>query len=201
MGFHTEETESWYTCRLKHPPVTTQQAESIWDVSTMKDLVKCVGGCVPLFFIALVFDVIGLILLFVGIFANLRIDGRFYGDFLIYTGSLIIFFSLGCWLMWYVGNVQVSEEGEGPKKRSSFVLLARKLSERLGQKLKGEERIKCVEDEENCSQVGTPPSKRKASRVTWGKSTAYHNEGYDDSLDSTAEEKKREETEEEKQEF
>ena len=164
----------------------------------MKNLIQCIGGCVPLFLFAVVLDVIGLILLFVGIFANLRIDGRFYGDFLIYTGSLIIFFSLGCWLMWYVGNVQVSEEDEGPKKKSSLVLLARKLSERLSQKLRGEERVKCVGDEEDSGQVRTPPPARKASRVTWGKSTAYHNEGYEDSLD----EKKSVETEtEEKQEF
>lgn len=151
------------------------------------DVLRCIGSCVPLFVIAVLFDVIGLILLFIGIFANLRIEGRFYGDFLIYTGSLIVFVSLACWLMWYLGNVQVPED-EGLKKRSSFVELARELSQRLSKKLKGEERVKCVdgdegEDEER-SQVGTPPPP-KAGRVTWGKSTkAYYNEGYDDSTDS-----------------
>ncbi|KAM7371467.1 hypothetical protein PAMP_008704 [Pampus punctatissimus] len=150
------------------------------------DVKKCVGGCVLMFVMAILFDVFGLILLFVGIFANLRVDGRFYGDFLIYTGSLIIFFSLVFWLMWYVGNVQVSED-DGLKKTNSIVKLARKLSERLNQKLKGEERVKCVEDEDE-DQAGLPPA--KASRVTWGKSSAYHNEGYDDSLDFPTVEKK-----------
>uniref|UniRef100_A0A3B4VMG4 Transmembrane protein 238 like n=1 Tax=Seriola dumerili TaxID=41447 RepID=A0A3B4VMG4_SERDU len=90
------------------------------------------SGCVPLFILAVVFDVLGLILLFIGIFANLRIDGRFYGDFLIYTGALITFFSLGLWLMWYVGNVQVSEDdGCGKQRNSVVVMLARKISERL----------------------------------------------------------------------
>uniref|UniRef100_A0A3Q3CVV1 Transmembrane protein 238a n=1 Tax=Haplochromis burtoni TaxID=8153 RepID=A0A3Q3CVV1_HAPBU len=98
----------------------------------------CIGNCFLMFLIAVVFDVLGVILLLIGIFANLRINGLFYGDFLIYTGSLIIFISLACWLMWYVGNVQVSVD-DGCKKRNSIVQLARKLSERLTMKLKGGE--------------------------------------------------------------
>ncbi|XP_032393384.1 transmembrane protein 238 [Etheostoma spectabile] len=150
------------------------------------ELKRFIGGCVPPFLIAFVFDVLGLILLFVGIFANVRIGDRFYGDFLIYSGSLIIFSSLAFWLMWYVGNVQVSEDDEvGLKKSSSIVQLARKLSERLSQTLKGESRVKCVEGDEDGSQVEA----HKASRVTWGRSTAYHNKGYDDCLDSPSMEK------------
>lgn len=162
----------------------------------MMGLQRCIGGCVPLFLIAIVFDVVGVILLFIGIFANLQISNLFYGDFLIYTGSLIIFLSLGFWVMWYMWNVPVSED-DGLKKRDSVVVkLARKLTERLSQKLKGEEEVKCVEDEDS-SQVSSPPG--KASRVTWGRSTAYTNEGYDASLDSPTVEKKVVKEEEENQ--
>lgn len=163
------------------------------------DLIKYVGGCVPLFLLALAFDVVGLILLFIGIFANLRFDGRFYGDFFIYTGSLVVFVSLFCWLMWYAGNVPVSEEDDSKKRSSGIALLARKLSERLSQKLRGEQRVCRVEDGDG-SQVGST-APRKASRVTWGKSTAYHNEGYDDCLDSPVEEKPAVTGAEEKQEI
>ncbi|XP_059204086.1 transmembrane protein 238-like [Centropristis striata] len=142
-----------------------------------------IGGCVPLFLVAVLFDVIGLILLFIGIFANLRIDGRFYGDFLIYTGALVVFISLFFWLMWYVGNVHVSED-DGLQKSSSIVQLARKLSERLSQKFRGDV-MPCVKyaDDEDCSRASTPAA-HKASRVTWGRSTAYHNQGFEDCADS-----------------
>uniref|UniRef100_A0A8C7GPD4 Transmembrane protein 238 n=1 Tax=Oncorhynchus kisutch TaxID=8019 RepID=A0A8C7GPD4_ONCKI len=117
-------------CRSTHLPLFSGC------IDTMMDL-RRIGGCVPLFFLAIGFDVIGFIILFIGIFANLRIDGMFYGDFLIYSGSIIIFISLAWWIMWYVGNIQVSEDSFGTslmKNKRSFVQLARKLSERLSKK-------------------------------------------------------------------
>ena len=140
-----------------------------------------IGECISLFVIAIVFDVVGFVLLLLGIFGNLRIEGQFYGDFLIYTGSIVIFISIAFWLMWYVGNIKMTEEDMGyDENANNFSRLVRKLSEKLNPTLRGDPRIKILE--EGVDDAELPP--RKASRVTWGKSSAYQNEGYDASLDS-----------------
>lgn len=55
--------------------------------------------------LAVILDVIGLILFFVGIFAKLS-----YWDFFVLSGPLLIFVSLVFWIFWYMGNLTVSEE-------------------------------------------------------------------------------------------
>ncbi|XP_056144657.1 transmembrane protein 238-like isoform X2 [Lampris incognitus] len=147
-----------------------------------------VGRCVSAFLAAVVLDVLGLVVLFVGIFADLRVDGEFYGDFLVYSGSLGIFSSLAFWVVWYIGNIQGSDDAVDSghlKKTGSLVQLARKLSERLNGTRRGEApRARSVEEADS-GRVDV--SLRKASKVTWGKSTAYVNGGYDgDGLDSFA---------------
>uniref|UniRef100_A0A672P3M6 Transmembrane protein 238a n=1 Tax=Sinocyclocheilus grahami TaxID=75366 RepID=A0A672P3M6_SINGR len=94
---------------------------------------RCIGSCLPLFVMAIVFDALGVVLLFVGIFGNVRTQGVFYGDFLIHTGALVLFASLALWLMWYVGNIRVKDEGLARRSSAAHSVkeLARKLTERL----------------------------------------------------------------------
>ncbi|XP_043330925.1 transmembrane protein 238-like [Cervus elaphus] len=63
------------------------------------------GRCALFFGLALLLDVVGLVLLLVGIFASLD-----FWDFLIYTGSLILAFSLLFWIAWYTLNIEVPLE-------------------------------------------------------------------------------------------
>ncbi|XP_077922561.1 transmembrane protein 238-like [Halichoerus grypus] len=59
------------------------------------------GRCAFLLVPALLLDAVGLILLLIGIFASLD-----YWDFLVYTGALILTFSLVLWISWYSFNIE-----------------------------------------------------------------------------------------------
>uniref|UniRef100_A0A8C9A881 Transmembrane protein 238 like n=1 Tax=Prolemur simus TaxID=1328070 RepID=A0A8C9A881_PROSS len=64
-----------------------------------------VGRCAFFLILALLLDALGLVLLLLGIFAVLS-----YWDFLVYTGALILAFSLVFWVIWYSLNIEVSPE-------------------------------------------------------------------------------------------
>lgn len=55
--------------------------------------------------VAVILDVVGLLLLLVGIFAPLR-----YWDFFVFSGPLLIFLSIFLWIFWYMGGLLVPEE-------------------------------------------------------------------------------------------
>ncbi|CAK7318910.1 Transmembrane protein 238 [Vulpes lagopus] len=59
------------------------------------------GRCAFLLVLALLLDVVGLVLLLLGILASLD-----YWDFLVYTGALILAFSLLFWISWYSLNIE-----------------------------------------------------------------------------------------------
>ncbi|KAK5851434.1 hypothetical protein PBY51_002228 [Eleginops maclovinus] len=130
---------------------------------------SCVGNCAPLFYLAVVFDAAGLVVLLVGIFGNLKVDGRFYGDFLIFTGSIVIFLSLMWWVPWYAGNVDQCTEDRAGSLEINFTQWARKLSERLS---KGGMKPLEAGDEKKKKSVGDVEEMNRTvraapCRVTW----------------------------------
>ncbi|XP_074511141.1 transmembrane protein 238 [Sebastes fasciatus] len=60
------------------------------------------GRCVCCFWLAVAFDVFGLLVLLLGVFVNV-----FFYDLLIYAGAIVIFLSLIWWVFWYSGNIEV----------------------------------------------------------------------------------------------
>uniref|UniRef100_A0A4W6D562 Si:dkeyp-72e1.6 n=1 Tax=Lates calcarifer TaxID=8187 RepID=A0A4W6D562_LATCA len=60
------------------------------------------GRCVCCFWLAVAFDIVGLLVLLIGVFVNV-----FFYDLLIYAGAIVIFLSLIWWVFWYSGNIEV----------------------------------------------------------------------------------------------
>ncbi|KAK6479794.1 transmembrane protein 238-like [Huso huso] len=132
--------------------------------------VKSMTRCFPLFWMGLGFDVTGLTLILIGIFAHVQLNGRHFGDCLIYTDSIIIFLSLIWWVLWYAGNIEVSIEDlekENSIKKNTFSQWARKFSERFSKK-----GLKALETREKQSiggkdLINEAPSFSTPTRIIW----------------------------------
>lgn len=74
------------------------------------DYTPYLGRCLLFFFIAVFLDAAGLILFLIGVFASFS-----FWDFLVFTGPVIIFFSLAFWIFWYLGNLEVPVEDFLPR--------------------------------------------------------------------------------------
>uniref|UniRef100_A0AAV2KHS8 Transmembrane protein 238 n=1 Tax=Knipowitschia caucasica TaxID=637954 RepID=A0AAV2KHS8_KNICA len=55
--------------------------------------------------LAILLDVLGVLMLLIGIFAPLS-----YWDFFVFSGPVLMFFSLFLWIFWYLGNLRVTDE-------------------------------------------------------------------------------------------
>ncbi|XP_029934129.1 transmembrane protein 238-like [Myripristis murdjan] len=64
-----------------------------------------VGRCKCSFWFAVAHDILGVLIMMVGVFGGLVIH-----DLFIYAGGIIIFFSLIWWVFWYSGNIDVPPE-------------------------------------------------------------------------------------------
>lgn len=91
------------------------------------------GRCRMALLLAVALDVAGMAALLTGVFAQLQVRGRDFGDLLIYSGALLVFMSLLGWILWYTGNIEISRqelERDYGLQPSALARLARKLSRR-----------------------------------------------------------------------
>lgn len=119
------------------------------------------GRCSCAFWLAVAFDVCGLIVLLLGVFLDV-----FFYDFLIYAGAIIIFLSLIWWVFWYVGNIEVPpedlEDDVGLLKKKGLAGVVRRFSSRLSNGIGQSFRRKRATQ----SQGGTTRTKTGGSTLT-----------------------------------
>lgn len=101
----------------------------------MEPVYRGLGRCVCCFWLAVAFDVVGLLVLLIGVFVDV-----FFYDLLVYAGAIVIFLSLIWWVFWYSGNIEVPlselEDDVGLLKKDKGVLggiggAVRRLSSRV----------------------------------------------------------------------
>ncbi|XP_072226504.1 transmembrane protein 238a [Leuresthes tenuis] len=81
---------------------------------------------------AVLMDLLGGAALLVGVFARLEINGKDFGDLLVYTGALLVVASLAGWVLWYSGNIDGLQSKKELGHISSAVdRLARNLSRKI----------------------------------------------------------------------
>lgn len=91
-----------------------------------------VGRCKCSFWFAVAHDVLGVLIMMVGVFGGLVIH-----DLFIYGGAIVIFLSLIWWVFWYSGNIDVPPEeleddvGLIKLKNQGLAMVVRRVSNRL----------------------------------------------------------------------
>lgn len=96
-----------------------------------------VGRCKCSFWFAVAHDILGVLIMMVGVFGGLVIH-----DLFIYAGALIIFLSLIWWVFWYSGNIDVPSEeleddvGMIKLKNKGLSQVVRRVSGRLSNRIR-----------------------------------------------------------------
>lgn len=92
-----------------------------------------VSHCKLALVFAVLMDLLGVVSLLTGVFAPLEIQGQDFGDFLVYTGALLVLMSMAGWVMWYSGNIEglTSKKELGGAVGDAVDRLARTLSRRI----------------------------------------------------------------------
>uniref|UniRef100_A0A8C6SFZ8 Si:dkey-16i5.8 n=1 Tax=Neogobius melanostomus TaxID=47308 RepID=A0A8C6SFZ8_9GOBI len=71
----------------------------------MEKVYDGIGRCKCSFWFAVAHDVLGVIIIMIGVFGGLAIH-----DLFVYAGAIILFLSLIWWIFWYSGNIDVPPE-------------------------------------------------------------------------------------------
>ncbi|XP_061598166.1 transmembrane protein 238a [Cololabis saira] len=115
----------------KHLSLTSSEEISLANKPSM-GLCDGLSRCKLALAFAVFMDLVGGGALLVGVFAPLEINGKDFGDLLVYTGALFVVASLAGWVLWYSGNI------DGPTARkelghisSAVDRLARNLSRKI----------------------------------------------------------------------
>lgn len=133
----------------------------------MEPASRGLGRCACCFWLAVVFDVLGLLVLLIGVFVNV-----FFYDLLIYAGAIVIFLSLIWWVFWYSGNIEVPpaelEDDVGLlKKERGIGGAVRRLSSRLTASIRGSFRRGPVRRSGTGTGSGSgPPAAPQPQQVT-----------------------------------
>ncbi|TKS92462.1 Transmembrane protein 238 [Collichthys lucidus] len=120
----------------------------------MEQVYGGLGRCVCCFWLAVAFDIVGLLVLLIGVFVNV-----FFYDLLIYAGAIVIFLSLIWWVFWYSGNIEVppaeleDDVGLLKKDKSGLSGVVRRFSSRLSSGIR------------NSFRRNRPPSSARTSRA------------------------------------
>lgn len=91
-----------------------------------------VGRCKCSFWFAVAHDVLGILIMMVGVFGGLAIH-----DLFVYAGGIVIFLSLIWWVFWYSGNIDVPPEeleddvGMMKLKNRGLSRVVRRMSDRI----------------------------------------------------------------------
>uniref|UniRef100_A0A3P9KCM9 Transmembrane protein 238a n=1 Tax=Oryzias latipes TaxID=8090 RepID=A0A3P9KCM9_ORYLA len=93
----------------------------------------CLSQCKLALVFAVLMDLLGVSSLLVGIFVQLEIKGQDFGDLLVYSGALLILFSMAGWVIWYSGNIEglTSKKDLGWGMSRAVDSIARTMSRRL----------------------------------------------------------------------
>lgn len=116
-----------------------------------------VGRCKCSFWFAVAHDILGVLIIMVGIFGGLATH-----DLFIYVGAIIIFLSLIWWVFWYTGNIDVPPEeleddlGLMKLQNRGLSQVVRRVSERLSSRFRESFRRNIQPVGETSTDTGPP---------------------------------------------